>query len=92
MILQRISEQKKEAGDGVPGASGACLAPTGAETEPQVRFTSPSQPEFRYKNKRVMGIERAHLTKKLGRKALCTSSIQSVIKSVITPIFPVSWD
>lgn len=36
-----------------------------------------------------MGIERAHLIKKLGRKALCTSSIQSVIKSVIKPIFPV---
>jgi hypothetical protein len=34
-----------------------------------------------------MGIERAHLTKNLDRKALCTSSIQSVIKNVITPYF-----
>ena len=66
MILQRISEQKKEAGDGVPGASGACLAPTGAETEPQVRFTSPSQPKFRHKNKRVMGIEPTYPAWKAG--------------------------
>ena len=36
---------------------------------------------------RGLGIERAHLTKNLDRKVLCTSSIQSVIKNVITLYF-----
>ena len=41
--------QKNRAGDGVLGASGTCLAPTGAENEPKVRFTSPVLPKFGYK-------------------------------------------